>query len=129
RIINGHQNDLTCVGFAPDGRTVFSGAGLITPEASPVGMGGVVAIPRAVDTTVRQWDTESGVELRRFRLSSSPLSLACAPNGEFLAVVSAREGVTVFNLKQPPVTAGQEHCKDADDAWKKLDSPDYDVRA
>ena len=118
RVINGHQDDLTCVGFAPDGRTVFSGAGAVTPDA-----------PHPSDLTVRQWDTESGWEIRRFRLSSAPLSLACSPNGEFVAVVSPREGVTIFSLKQPPLTASKEHCKDADDAWKKLDSPDYDTRS
>jgi hypothetical protein len=57
------------------------------------------------------------------------LSLACPPNGEYLAVVSAREGATLFSLKQPPVTASKETCKDADEAWTKLDSPDYDTRS
>ena len=108
RVINGHTEDISCVGFAPDGRTVFSGAN---------------------DLTVRQWDVESGVEIRRFRLSGVPASLACSSNGAFLVVSTPREGVVEFSLRQGPPATKNDVCKDAEDAWARLNSMDYDARA
>ena len=108
RVINGHQDDITCIAFSPDGQMIYSGAR---------------------DRTVRQWDVESGVEIRRYTLSSMPISIACSPDGQFLSVLAPREGLTSFNLTQAPVGQPQEACKDADEAWQKLNAPEYDVRA
>ncbi len=108
RIINGHQDDITCLGFAPDGRTVFSGAR---------------------DRTVRQWDVDSGVEIRRFRLTSIPANLAASADGQYLAVVAPREGLMSFSLSVAPVTQSKDPCKTTDEAWNKLANPDYDVRS
>jgi dipeptidyl aminopeptidase/acylaminoacyl peptidase len=108
RVINGHQDDITCITFSPDGQMIYSGAR---------------------DRTVRQWHVESGVEIRRFQLSSVPVSIAASPDGQYLAVLAPREGLTSFSLMQAPVTQLKEASKDADEAWQKLNAPEYDARA
>ena len=108
RIINGHLDDITCLGFAPDGRTVFSGAR---------------------DRTIRQWDVDSGVEIRRYNLTSIPANLAASPDGQYITVVAPREGLLEFSLAAAPVAQPRDACKTTDEAWAKLDSPEYDVRA
>lgn len=109
RVLLGHRADLTCLAFSNDGRFVFSGSH---------------------DRTVRQWEVDSGVELRRFRLASSPLGMAATPDGKSLATLSQAEGLVIWDLVSPPRPfSAPAAIKDFDDAWKKLALTSYDERA
>jgi hypothetical protein len=108
RVLLGHRADLTCLAFSADGRYVFSGSH---------------------DRTVRQWEVDSGIELRRFKLVSSPLGIACTPDGKTLLTISQAEGLVNWNITAPPLPfTGQPRASDLNDAWKKLSSTNYDDR-
>jgi hypothetical protein len=102
------EHDATCITFAPDGRTILAGL---------------------KDDTIRQWDIQTGAELRRFTLSSIPAHIAVFHDGSAVAAISPREGVTVFKLNELPVGLAQQACDGLDDAWQKLDSPEYAIRS
>jgi len=107
-VLLGHRADLTCLTFSADGRYIFSGSH---------------------DRTVRQWEVDSGIELRRFKLMSSPLGIASTPDGKTLITISQAEGLVNWDITAAPLPfAGQIRASDANDAWKKLASINYDER-
>jgi len=109
RILLGHKADISCLTFSPDGRTILSGS---------------------ADRTVRQWEVDSGVELRRFRLVSTPTSILVDPSGKRAISLSAAEGLVVWDLTRPPMTiVANGRPANADEAWEKLKSANYEDRA
>jgi hypothetical protein len=108
RTIQGHHGYIICVAFTPDGRYVLSGS---------------------YDRTLRQWEVDSGVEVRRFNLSTRPRSVACAPNGRTAVTVSVAEGLAVWDLTAPPKAAPiAAPIGTLDEAWQKLASAGYEER-
>lgn len=107
KVVAAHVRDVTCTAFSPDSRYLLTGG---------------------QDRTLRQWDVESGVELRRFQLSSIPLSVACAPDGRTAYTMSPREGVVIWKIDGAPLGAPKDAVKALDDAWDKLGSMEYEER-
>lgn len=109
RVIHAHTLDITCVVFAADGRSILTGGH---------------------DLTVRQWDLETGIELRRFTLKSQPVGIACTPDANTAITASGLEGLIAWDLNAPPVKVrGGEELANADDAWKFLTAGTYEERA
>ena len=107
RVILG-STDFTCNGFSQDGLYVISGG---------------------EDCFVRQWDVESGVELRRFKLNSKPQSMAYSPDGRFAVTISESEGVVIWNLCEPPLGPPATAVDSEELSWRRLNSLDYSERA
>jgi hypothetical protein len=108
RSLMGHQGDITCVAFSPDSRYVFSGS---------------------QDHTLRQWEVDSGIELRRFNLSSAPMSVQCAADGKSALTISISEGVVAWDLTQAPVTNLKTEMAAMELAWEALSNAAYDTRS
>jgi WD40 repeat protein/serine/threonine protein kinase len=72
--LRGHEDDVTCLAFTPDGRCLASGS---------------------VDRTVRIWDPESGALLRVVQHDAPISALAFSPDGKFLATATT-EGKAVL---------------------------------
>lgn len=110
RTISGYEDDPTCSVFAPDDTTLFAAAR---------------------DETIRQWDVESGLELRRWKVTADPTALACSADGKRLYSLSPDAGVVIWDLAAPPITSGKfaDSMKSFDAAWMALGSTDYDARS
>jgi dipeptidyl aminopeptidase/acylaminoacyl peptidase len=112
RVFLGHEADITCLAFSPDGRHILSGSN---------------------DRTLRQWDVESGIEVRRFQLASVPSSLACSADGSFALSLSDAEGLALWDLNSAPLTgvAGGRATaiNNVGDAWENLQATEYIQRA
>jgi WD40 repeat protein len=108
RTITGFDGDITCVAFAPDTRTVVAGT---------------------TANTIHQWDLETGLEIRRFKLSSQPAHVAVFPDGLSAAALAPREGLMVLKLNDLLPGGKDQSCTSVDDAWNKLNSADYNTRA
>jgi hypothetical protein len=109
RTLVGHEDNITCDAFSPDGRYVLSGAN---------------------DRTLRQWEVDSGVEVRRFEPTSPPVSVAYSPDGKTAVSVSLMEGVVVWDmLGLPKARDKKTEVNGLDDAWRKLASSRYEDRA
>jgi len=128
RTLVGHADNIQCDAFSPDGRYILSGSR---------------------DRTIRQWEVDTGVEVRRFCLASMPLSVAYAPDGKSAVSVSASEGLVIWDLSGPPraplwkaeykggqqfvarqaartpAEAAAADIATLDDAWGKLASLNY----
>lgn len=109
RTILGHQGDITCDTFSPDGRYVLSGA---------------------EDRTIRQWEVESGIEVRRLKLSCSPVSVAYGPDGKFAVSVSLNEGVVTWDMTAPPELppGSWPLVSSLGEAWRTLAVVSYEAR-
>ncbi|HYF52349.1 MAG TPA: HEAT repeat domain-containing protein [Planctomycetota bacterium] len=110
RLLVGHTADVNCVSFSPDSRYVYTGS---------------------KDRTLRQWEVDSGLELRRWTLQSAPMGIVAAPDGKRLLSVSPREGVVIWKLDAPPLLSGSAPEADAkiEALWQTLANTDYRVRA
>lgn len=109
RVISGHAASVVCTAFVPDGFTILSGA---------------------QDRTIRQWDIETGLELRRFATQVKPVSIAVAPDSTAFFTLDEDGRVLKWNLTGAP--EGFEPTPPLpplDTAWEKLESLRYDVRA
>lgn len=106
KVYLGHGADVTAVAFTPDGRYIVSAAR---------------------DRTLRQWEVDSGLEIRRFKLASVAMGVAVSPDGASVVSVSPREGVVLWKLNAPPLTAGKKTAT-AEDAWPLLGGHDYSDR-
>jgi RNA polymerase sigma factor (sigma-70 family) len=100
----GHKLKVTCLAFAPDGKTVVSGDGIEEPVISGA------ALP---DGTVVVWDVATGKPVRRLEAKAGPVqTVAFAPDGELLASAGNAEatihlwdaptGQIVRKLQPPP---------------------------
>lgn len=109
RVIHAHTLDITCVVFGADGRSILTGGH---------------------DLTMRQWDLETGIELRRFTLKSQPVNVACAPDGNTAITASGLEGIIAWDLNAPPSKGRQnEEIAGTDDAWRLLAAGTFEERA
>ncbi len=73
----GHRGPLTCVAYAPDGKTVVTGS---------------------QDRTVRLWEATTGKELRRFVGHTAPVTAVCfAPDGKTVVSASADNFVRLWD--------------------------------
>lgn len=78
RHFRGHTDQIQCLDFSPDGRTLASSAH---------------------DGTVRTWDVASGAEVRAYAPKAGPLHhVAFAPDGLTLAFTSEKGHVGLFDL-------------------------------
>jgi len=103
------EGDVSCDAFSPDGRYILSGS---------------------EDCTLRQWEVDTGTELRRYKLSSPPLSVAYGPNRRFAVTLSPNEGVVIWNLMAAPNPLGAKVAPgNLSEAWQKLAAPEYEERA
>jgi len=110
-LMNGNA-DVTCDAFAPDGRYILSGSSGID------------------DQTLRQWEVDTGTEIRCWQLSSPPMSVAYGPDGKFAVTLSAAEGVVIWDLTAAPRMFGPKVAIGSlDEAWRKLASPEHQERA
>jgi len=118
RMLLGHSADITCVAFSADSRYVFTAAR---------------------DRTLRQWEADSGLELRRWTLQSVATGVAGTPDGGHVLSVSPREGVVLWKLDAAPLYPAQHVGVGAswEGQWKALGkAPDanpvnasYDIRS
>lgn len=83
QVFHGHTDEVQAVAFSPDGRQVLTGAGhsVIPPK----------------DTSIRLWDADTGMELRRFESTSSVGRLQFSPDGTRVFSIAGR-GAEVWDV-------------------------------
>src|SRR5262249_50895294 len=134
-LIDGHECRISCLAFAPDGKTLASG-GLHEPvirlwdpatgkqrkvRGGPEGWvrcltltpDGSCLVTGSDDNTLRLWDPATGKGLQKWvGASNCVTSLACAPDGQSLAVGSYPATIQLLHLKtksEHTITLGKKH--------------------
>ena len=92
----GHQNDAHSLAMSADGRMLISAsraAGLMSRLLELTGTG---AGSTSQDTSVRQWDLETGTEVRRIDIEAS--EVAISSDGRFAVLAGGGQTIRVWNL-------------------------------
>lgn len=100
RFFAGHQDAITCLAFAGDGKTLVSGS---------------------KDTTLRVWNANSGKELLVYASHGAPITVVtCSPDGKWVASGDASNAVQLWDrstgkllhrwvLRPAPAEAGERN--------------------
>src|SRR5262249_43595062 len=95
--LQGHGEEVLCVAFSPDGRSLASASGLpveiaaIPKQKGPVSSG--------EDLTIRLWDLTTGRQTLTLRGHEGAIhDLAYSPDGRFLASAGSDQTVRLWKL-------------------------------